>query len=467
MIIPAITGKGRKGYTSVERKALVGFDGSSVGEVTITPPLLVNTAARRNAPGLRSCSMHELLEIFRRAAKLFCEGQPDGLEPETYVRYASLTSGMPLSIVRNRTLGFLSQVLREIDQILLAQSPGGLEVFDTHLYQAGDISVGLVPRGRNVGFVMPGNHPSTHYMWLSALAMKMPLILRPSYDDVFTPYRLVMSLLEAGLPEDAIAFVPGAYDLVDAIVQASSLSVIFSGQQLADRYGEERNVKVYGPGRSKVVVPANADFDLAVDTICRMIMDDAGRGCINCSAVIVEGDARALLSAVAETLGRIPTISPLAEGAQLGALRSIADAESYNALIDTHLKDGAKEWTRGGADRIALVDGVAIMQPTLIEVPSYQHSLFGMELPFPFAVFAFAGSHEEILEAARNSLAIVVAGEDEALTQELLLDPSIDKVFAGGAMSTHFDPKEPHEGFLLDFLFEKKAFRAGNRVGVV
>ncbi|MBH8577420.1 aldehyde dehydrogenase family protein [Nostocaceae cyanobacterium CENA369] len=460
MMIPAITGR-RKGYTSVETKKLVGFEGSLVGEATITPPLLINTAARRQVEALKSCSIRQLLDIFHRAGKLFCEGQPDGLAPEDYVRSASLTSGLPISIVRRRTLGFFPQIFQDMEKFLLIQSPGGLDVFDTHLYQVQEILVGLVPRGNNVGFIMPGNHPSTNYMWLSALAMKMPLILRPSYDDVFTPYRLLMSLLEAGLPEESVAFVPGTHELVDTIAQAASLSVIFGGQQLQERYAKDCNIKVYGPGRSKVVVPANADFDRSVDTICRLIMDDGGRGCINCSAVIVEGNAEKLAAAVSEKLKQVPVLYPLEEGAKLGALASIASAEPYSALIDARLHDGAKEWTDGKTNRVAQIDRVAIMLPTVVEVPDFQHPLFGVELPFPFAVFTSVGSRQEAIQAARNSLAVVVSGEDKELAQELLLEPDIDKVFMGGALSTEFDPREPHEGFLLDFLFQKKAFQAG------
>jgi hypothetical protein len=37
----------------------------------------------------------------------------------------------------------------------------------------------------------------------------------------------------------------------------------------------------------------------------------------------------------------------------------------------------------------------------------------------------------------------------------------VDKVFDSGALSTEFDPREPHEGYLLDFLYQKKAIRSG------
>lgn len=462
MFIPALPGSGRDGYTSIETAALVGFDGSQVGAATITPAVLVHDVARRSSARLRALAVRDVLDVFARAADAFEAGQPDGLEPEAYARSASLTSGLPLPVVRRQSLGLFPPALRAMKCFLEVQSPGGLDVFDTHLYEAAGIRIGLVPRGHNAGFVMPGNHPSVHFMWLSALAMKMPVVVRPSNDDLFTPYRLVRALLDAGLPDDAIAFVPGGHALVDTIVQACPLTVLFGGPALAERYASNRNVRIHGPGRSKVVVLDNADFDGAVRTVTRLVMDDGGRGCINGSAVIVEGDAHPLAGAVAEVLRQVPVMSPLADDARLGAARP-DEARMYNALIDSRLGGGAIEHTPGAAHRVADVDGVPVMRPTVIEVESFEHPLVGLELPFPFVVFAPARSRRDIPRAARNSLAVVVAGDDDLLVRDLLLEPTIDKVFGHGALSTEFDPREPHEGFLIDFLFQKKAVRLGAR----
>jgi len=459
VMIPALLGRGRGGYRSIERAVVTGFDGSRVAEATLTPPLLVNEAAARSSATLRSLPIRGVLDIFARAADIFCTGRPDGLDPDAYARNASLTSGLPLPVVRRQSLGAFPPALRMMGTFLCAQSPAGLGVFDTNVYETAGIRVGLTPRGRNVGFVMPGNHPSVHFMWLAALAMKMPVVLRPSNDDLFTPYRLVSALFEAGLPEDAVAFVPGGHDLVDTIVNGCSLSVLFGTQPLADRYAWNRNVRVHGPGRSKVVVLAGADFDRTAALISRLVLDDGGRGCINGSAVIVEGDAGRLARSVATALERVPLVSPLAEAAQLGAVR-MQEAEAYNTLVDS-LLGSSIEHTPGPQERIALVDGAPILRPTVIEVDSPEHPLYGVELPFPFVVFAPARSRRELLRAARNSLAVVVAGEDAELARALLLEPTIDKVFDGGAFSTEFDPREPHEGYLLDFLFQRKAVRSG------
>lgn len=458
MFVPALMGNGRDGYRSLDRQRLIGFDGSLVAESTITPALLVHNLRTRPASGLRLMPIRQILDIFARAGEIFGSGEPDGLSPEDYVRMSTLTSGLPLSMNRKQTIGAFPPALQMMEQFLRVQSPGGLDVFDSHVYDAEGLKIGFTPRGRNVGYVMPGNHPSTHFMWLCALAMKMSVVVRPSGDDVFTPYRAAMALLEAGLPEDAIVFAPGGHDLVDAIIDTCSLSVLFGMQPLADRYAANRNVRIHGPGRSKVVVMANADRDATVQLITRLVMDDAGRGCINGSAVVVEGDASDLAAAVAAALDRVPFQSPLNEGAELGSVRP-NEAAAYNMLIDSRIGNG-RELTESRNGRVVMVDGVGLMRPTAIAVPSSEHPLFGMELPFPFVVFTSA-KRQDLVRAARQSLAVVVAGEDPTIVEELLLEPTIDKVFGGGALSTEFDPREPHEGFLLDFLYQKKAIRTG------
>lgn len=454
MIIPAIFGSADDKFVSVEREQLRGFDGSEVAEASIVPPMMVRRVAR-DASTRPAVGVSELLEIYDRAATIFAEGEPDGLSPEAYARHTCLTTGLPIEVVRDRSLKFFPELLRGMDRILEAQSPAGLDVFDTGSYSMGDIEVALAPRGRNVGFIMPSNHPSTHALWLIALAARIPVLLRPSSADVFTPYRLTMALLEAGLPNNLLHFLPGAHDLVDAIIRHASLTAIFGGQAMLDAYSGDPRVKVYGPGRSKALVCADADLDQAAETICRLMMDDAGRGCINCSAVAVEGNAQELAAKVAKRLEEVRPLNPLAEGARLPAMAP-SQAQGYEEYLAARL-EGAQDLVGGAL--IRQIEHADVLRPAVVLTGTTRHPLFGVELPFPFAVFASAPSREALLEAARDSLATVVVGGDEAFVRDLLLEPSVHKVYAEGALSTEMDPAEPHEGYLVDFLFERKAFR--------
>ena len=108
-----------------------------------------------------------------------------------------------------------------------------------------------------------------------------------------------------------------------------------------------------------------------------------------------------------------------------------------------------------------MIDGTSVLRPVVIEAALADQSLFGLELPFPFVVFASA-SRNDLARAARNSLVVILEGADAALARELILEPTIDKVMTGNALSTDFNPLEPHEGYLLDFLYQKKAARLGH-----
>jgi acyl-CoA reductase-like NAD-dependent aldehyde dehydrogenase len=455
MLVPALLPDRAEPYASHERKPLVGVDGELLGEASITPPLLIRQLGRKLSRARPELPIAQVFEIFRRAAPVFRDQAPDGLSPDGYAHAIARSTGLPIQVVRRRALVELPALLENIETILSVQCGSDPRVFDRGYYEVAGTRVASVPRGPVVGVNLPGNNPAVNQIWLTVLAMRLAVVLRPSYADVFTSHRLVRALLAAGLPANAIAFAPGNHDLVDALVAAVPVSILFGGPQLAEEYAANRRVKVYGPGRSKVIVTANADRDVAVDTICRLVVDDGGRGCINASAVIVEGDARALAEAVAARLRRIP-VRPITDPDAVLPALSPSEAGRYDALVRTRLDNGAIDLSFGRDSRVESCGNAAVLKPTIAWVPSCEHPLFGTELPFPFAVFASVSSRADLLQAVGDSLAVVVLGGDDTIHGDLLALPGVSKVYSDGALSTEMDPREPHEGFVFDFLFEKK-----------
>lgn len=452
--IPALIGKNKQEYLSLDRRKLAALDGSPLADVTVTPPLLVNAFARKQRGALQAIPVASILQIFSRAADIFETGRPEGLGPDDFIRNVALGSGLPIAVSRRRTVGLFPQLLRSMRRFLEVQSPGELRLYDTNVTEIDGICLRVVPRGPNAGFVMPGNHPAPHFIWLGALAMKVPVIVRPSADDPFTPYRLARALIEAGLPEDAIGFVPGGHELVETIINSCGNSILFGGAQLTQCYSGNPRVQIHGPGRSKIVVLPGADFDRTVDLIARLVLDDGGRGCVNASAVIVDGNADLLAHAVAAKLEQAPTVSLLCDDAVLGATPP-AHATAFAALIERALENGARLHGSLQIDRQVTIDGMTILRPVVLGM-SHKHPVFGTELPFPFITFASI-LREGIVEAARNSLTVTVVGTDSAITDALLLEPSIEKLVLGYHAGIDFDPLEPQQGYLFDFLFQKKA----------
>jgi len=470
--VPALVGERSTPYQSLARKPLVGYNGDVLGHMTVTPALLVHQDGPTGAQALEAMPMRALLDVFCRAAALMRSGSPDGWGPETHARAVCLTSGLPLAMVRAWTIGFLPDALERMDAVIESQIGVPVDVLDRGWYGTGGRTVGLVPRTARAGFVMPGNHPATHISWLTALSAKIPVLVRPSALDVFTPYRLLMALAAAGLPAGAASFVPGGHELTEAIVAATGRSVVFGGEALRRRYAGVSHVQLHGPGRSKALVCADAATEDVVEPLTRMILDGGGRGCINASAVVVEGPAvkaRALAEAVAARLAAVPLRPPLDPEARLASASSEAEAQACNEIIHAALGQGAVDLSGyGEASRIVRVDGAHILRPTVLLVLDPTAAIFGTELPFPFVVFAPSSARLQSLRACASSLAVVVFGGDgerdaDTLPTQILRLPGVRKVYAGGALSTEFDPLEPHEGYILDFLLEKKAYRRADR----
>lgn len=84
-----------------------------------------------------------------------------------------------------------------------------------------------------------------------------------------------------------------------------------------------------------------------------------------------------------------------------------------------------------------------------------------MELPFPFITVIDAEEENSRIEYSRHSLILSVINGSPELLQELYFDTSIRKVFSGSDVERGYHYLDPHEGFLADFLYCKKAIASG------
>lgn len=467
LVIPLIRGS-LPPYETIERQSVASYTGEIIAETSLAPSFVLTEANRRSArngfDAMRALEMEDLLATFRRAARIFAEDSVGGLDPEDYARITTLSTGLPITVVRKRGLEFLSQNLRTIQRIIEAQSPDGSHnTYDTYFSRRQGVGFGFVPTGRNLAVVLPSNHPSVNVIWLIALAMKYPQLIRPSLDDLFTPLRLVLSLYKAGLPEDSLFFLPCEHFGAAQLATLSTKSVIFGGEEVARQYKNAERTRVFGPGRSKIVIGRDLaeDIELATDIVVQSMMLDGGRGCVNASSVITPSNAEKLAYRVAEQVSRVKVLDPLDPQAQLPAVKNLGVAESLRRIVEQGAASEARDITarcRAQPSLIVRDFDTQFLLPTVVLCDSHQHALFGKEYPFQFLTIAQVPD-DEIVVAARNSLAVTVVSEDRALVESIVLEPSIKKVYTGSKYTCDFDPAEPHEGFIAELLFEFKAYR--------
>ena len=149
-------------------------------------------------------------------------------------------------------------------------------------------------------------------MTAAALAAGNAVLLKPAEQTPAIGMALVALLHAAGVPPEALIFVPGAAQVGAALVANAQVDLVaFTGSwevgaqifYTSARVPTRRLRRVIAETGSKnpIVVAASADLDIAIEGILHSAFGHAGQKCSACSRVIV--DAR-LADALAKRLGK-------------------------------------------------------------------------------------------------------------------------------------------------------------------
>lgn len=449
--------------TSLDVRMLQDYRGAPLVRVATSPSLMVHrVVAELRAAAEPGADLPALWDAIASAGRLLATADLGGCSPDEHARLVTLATGAPIADSRQALTEMASGMVHVRDALRWQSPGGGLEPFLTHrLEPASGKSCGWVPVGRVLGFVAPSNHPAVHLTWVLALAMGWAVALRPGADDPFTPWRVLLALREAGFPAERVALLPGGHDLVPALVEHCDRTVAYGGPALAALLGRDPRVLFNGPGRSKVLVDADAvgartasgasrDAENAaapeacaaevVDFLVDCILHDGGRKCTCASALLLRGEAPGLLEAVADRLDRLPLLDPLDPEARVPVWKDPSAAR--------HTPAQAVE-----------VDGLTFVRPALLLDVAPSDPRFGAELPAPWATATRLPAGADPLPLLRGSLAVTLLTRDRALAERCLVDPTIQKLFVGPVPPWHTEPGAPHKGRLADFLFTAKAHR--------
>ncbi|MGB2104119.1 MAG: hypothetical protein ACPHVN_05780, partial [Luminiphilus sp.] len=93
-----------------------------------------------------------------------------------------------------------------------------LDVLDRGYGEQSGSPVCFHPTTQALGLVMPSNSPAVNSLWLPAIPLKIPVVMKPGKDEPWTPYRLMQAFIQAGCPAEAFGFYPtdheGAADIL-------------------------------------------------------------------------------------------------------------------------------------------------------------------------------------------------------------------------------------------------------------
>ena len=417
----------------------------------------------RNRQALQALTVAELVAICQRAADLFLHAElplgDDTQTPDDYVAQVSATTGLPQSLAR-ANMDKIHRVGVEMPAVLSGLTRG----LDLTILDDGPSPLHFVRHAHALGCILPSNSPGVHALWLPAIPLKIPLVLKPGREEPWTPYRIAQALIAAGCPPHALSYYPTDHSGSSEILLRCGRSLLFGGGATVAPWRGDPRIQLHGPGRSKIIIGADKidQWEHYLDLMVASIAANGGRSCLNASGIWVPARSREIATALGERLSQIQA-RPLDDPqAQIAAFPNPAGARQLSALIDAQLDDTAQDTARDQGERIAEIGGCTFLNPTLIHAPDWQHPLANTEYLFPFAAVVEV-PQEEMVARIGPTLVATALTEDESLTHQLLAAPHIERLNLGPIPTHQIAWDQPHEGNLFDFLYQQRALqrRAG------
>ncbi|MEO7297163.1 MAG: aldehyde dehydrogenase family protein [Verrucomicrobiota bacterium] len=502
-----------KAYESLDKINVVNHrTGETIAQVSSVNAGIIRKDLQRigeSRDALKKFSVAQLIEISAKAGELFLNGTlPFGdkghtQSPQEYVETLSSTSGLPHVMVR-RNMTKIHHALTNLKTILNGLTRGlDLSILDDGFGEQFGTKLSFFPTTQALGLVMPSNSPAVNSLWLPAIALKIPVIIKPGKEEPWTPYRLIQSFIAAGCPAEAFGFYPTDHEGAAEILKSCGRALIFGDKNTMAQYANNPSIQLHGPGWSKILI-GDDEIENWRDYLAVMvssIFDNGGRSCINASAIVVPKYAAEIADALAQKLGTIAPTKPDDENAKLSGFANVKMAEFIDAQIEEGLKTpGATDVTakyrdsslspheaRMGrepekgvidetgsssprpspllgeereklsrASRKTEFDGGTYMRPTIVLCDSFAHPLANKEFLCPYASVVEVPQNE-MLKQIGYSLAVTAITKDAKFIEQLTEFPHIERLNIGPISTMKISWDQPHEGNMFEFLYKRRS----------
>ena len=463
----------RKGspYESLDQIEVKGYsDQQTLATVSTVNAGIIRRDLKRIGDAkaaLRAFTVDQLIEISAKAGEAFLHGtlplgdQGHQQSPEDYIQTLSSTSGLPHVMVR-RNMQKIYHALTHMRTVLTGLTRGlDLGILDKGYGEQFGTRISYFPTAKALGLVMPSNSPAVNSLWLPAIPLKTPVIIKPGREEPWTPYRLIQAFIQAGCPAEAFGFYPTDHEGAGVILQSCGRALIFGDQQTTAQYANNPGIQIHGPGFSKILMGEDQveKWEDHIDLMVASISENGGRSCINASAVIVPRYGREIAEALGKRLGPIQPTNPQDEAARLSGFANPKMADYIEGAIEQDLSEpGAEDMTaphRTGPRKLVFKGGT-YLTPTIVYCDSMAHPLANREFLCPYASVVEI-PQSQMLEKIGPSLVVTAITKDPDFTEQLLESDLIERLNLGAIPTMKISWDQPHEGNMFEFLYKRRS----------
>jgi len=420
---------------------------------------------------LKKFSVAQLVEICAKTGEQFLNGtlplgdKGHSQSPQQYIETLSSTSGLPHVMVR-RNMEKIHMALTNMKTVLNGLSRGlDLSILDSGSGEQFGTRLSYFPSTPALGLVMPSNSPAVNSLWLPAIALKTPVVIKPGKEEPWTPYRLIQAFIAAGAPAEAFGFYPTDHEGAGEILKTCGRALIFGDKSTTAQYASNPAIQAHGPGWSKFLIGDDCieNWRDYVDLMAGSISDNGGRSCINASAIVVPKYAAEIADALAQKLGPIQPSQADDPNARLSGFANPKMADFIDGAIEDGLKTpGATDVTanyRNGSRKVTL-DGGTFVRPTIVLCDSFSHPLANREFLCPYASVVQV-PQAGMLKQIGYTLAASVITKDAKFIEQVMAYPDIDRLNIGPVSTMKISWDQPHEGNMFEFLWQRRSIERG------
>lgn len=334
--------------------------------------------------------------------------------------------------------------------------------FRTYEVPGEDNSYFYQPRGI-CAVISPWNFPLAIAcgMTVAALVTGNATILKPSEQTSIIAYEFAKILLEAGVPTNVFAFLPGRGEVVGRRLTASpyvdmicftgskavGLEIISTAAKVVPGQKSIKRVVAELGGKNAVIVDEDADLDEAVKGVLYSAFGFSGQKCSACSRLIGVGDAyeplmRRLCSAASDLI-----IGPASDpGTLIGPVIDPESQERINRTIAV-AEDTTHLAFRGQAPSKGNFVAPAIFREVESSDPIWREEIFG-----PVLACAQAENFEEALAFANDSEYALTGGlysRSPAHIQEAVRKFKVGNLYINRGCTGALVCRQPFGGFRM------------------
>lgn len=440
-------------YNTRKLIAIHKLGGELAAEMENIPKVLVGSIVkeiRNNSHLARSY----IKECYKKAAEIFLNDDVDGMSFDEYLSTVHLVSGIPFPSLKKSVLELVDHLFTICDYIN-EQVPRGATMMEPENLK--DCKVAWIRKGEVLSVIAAGNNPLTNNGWLEAFASGYKVIIKPSMNEPFTSYRLVKSLLKAGIPNDYLLYIPCGHDVVNELIESTDFSIVYGSEEMVKKYKNNKKVIMRGPGRAKLYWDEDyicKEIAFTKDIIIDSIISDGGMKCMNTSGILYHKSQRVYMQEIYEELLSKHTNKFFDEKGQLPLFetkKAVAIEEYLKSFIE---KNNIDVISNNDHFFTEIEDGICSMNPLIMKVNEMTNEILNFEMGFP-AVWTYEQKSEDELQYLKNSLVLRLLTDNEKVKEKFAFDYSVKKIIVNFENNNNFK-NVPHEGYLLSKLFEAK-----------